>query len=260
MLQSLLVSLVFVRLAGAVVVPDIVPVSPGRQENGELKVVVQSFPPGKKLGPGTVALIEVQNLGQDEAVWHYNKMEGDILLDFGTSKYRMFCSTTPGVRMFVVQVPRDGLDRLGICQFDYDNGAPTPTPTPDPKPEPSDDLWIFFVYQSEENDEKPWQANVVNSQEIRRLRSGNVHMKWCDYDERDEHGNVPEVSRSWIRYCEESNLPLPQIFFTDSNSKILGVQPLPKTVQETKELIESYIGKESNTSSCTTGKCYSWSR
>jgi len=132
--------------------------------------------------------------------------------------------------------------------------GPVPPPPPPPPPPPLSKLWVVFVYESNDVDDKyPWLGNIISSQKIRKLKSDNVSLLYVDKDELDEKDDVPVNTRAWIKYASDNDLVLPVMFLANQDGKIISSEIPPKTVDETLSKIQQYIPK--GNVDCPTGNC-----
>ena len=129
------------------------------QAAAQLSIQVQSFPPGQEVKPGVAVILILSGLQEgQEAVWHHGQIEGDLVLDFGSSKHRLFAGTKPGPRTFVVQVPSAGADPFTVCQFQYGGKE---DPDPDPLPIPGPKL-LLIIEESDPENRTPELGNLLD--------------------------------------------------------------------------------------------------
>jgi len=107
---------------------------------GELRINVQSFPPGQALKPGVAVLLSVEGLEPGQTIWHRVAVEGDVVLKL--DRYHLFAGTVSGPRTFIVQVAAPGADPFAIVTFNYGTGSDPPDPPVPPLP-PADDLAVY---------------------------------------------------------------------------------------------------------------------
>lgn len=106
---------------------------PGALNAGELKINVQSFPPGLALKPGVAVLLSAEGLEPGQtATWHRVAVEGDVILKLDS--YHLFAGITPGPRTFIVQVSSPGTDPFTLTTFEYGGEGDDANPTPPPLP------------------------------------------------------------------------------------------------------------------------------
>ena len=164
----------------------------------QLTIDATSFPPGQELKPGVAVLLTVKGLEDGQKVlWHTNNIEGDVVLDMGSAKHRLFAGTVPGSRTFVLQVPSDGADPFTVCQFDYGNKTdPDPIPTPGPK-------WILIIEETDQGERTVELGNLLS-----KLRK--------------------EADSGWLK--EQKH----QLLILDKDLKLSNNQPHPLLVKEHK--------------------------
>jgi len=198
---------------------------------GELTITAQSFPPGQELKPGVAVLICVEGLktGQ-QAIWHYDKQEGDVVLPIG--EYHLFAGTAAGPRTFVVQVPSDGADPFAMETFQY---GVKDDPEPDPHPTPDEVSWAIIIEERSDRTKLPIQQRFVfESEKLRKLLPGDRFRVKDDDVQEAEYARFIEPARK---------IGLPALFLADEKGAIVFSGPLPATVEATAELLRKY-GRE----------------
>ena len=198
------------------------------------QLIVESVPADQPFTVGQVLLLTVKG-AEDENIILKSLMVNDIDYVKIYKDHIIFHSTVPGPRAFMAQIPVPGEDPTSVVIFSY--LGPSPSPSPSPSPGPVEEPEVFFLYQTEDNDENTYQAEIVASQEIRDLLK---NPKFVDVEEIDQHGNPPPSTRAWTAYVKKENLQLPQVLIT-KKGKLLGAFEFPKSVDDTIILLKKYI-------------------
>ena len=201
---------------------------------GELKINVQSFPPGQDLRPGVAVLLSVDGLEEGQvATWHRVAVEGDVVLKL--DRYHLFAGTAPGPRTFVVQVAAPGADPFSIASFAYGTEEdPVPNPTPTPEPNPGEQVWVLVVEESLNRTASETQV-LLDATFRKYLTDHNIPYRRLDKDQTAPAGFVP-----WIKKAAD----LPHCFVVGAESgKAYYDGPLPKTAVAMLDLVKKYGGK-----------------
>ena len=194
----------------------------------ELKIKVQSFPPGQDLKPGVAVLLSVDGLEEGQvATWHRVAVEGDVVLTL--DRYHLFAGTASGPRTFIVQVAAPGADPFAITSFAYgtkEDPAPNPTPTPVP---PGEKLVVIVAESLKPNPDHVLAAAKLGlwlTQKEKPFRRTDPNQK--------EAGKTP----AWLQVVLDSGKPLPVLAVVAKSSagvySVVGVEPLPKTLDAAK--------------------------
>jgi len=128
---------------------------------------------------------------------------------------------------------------LGLW-FQFMGPSPGPGPEPPPPPPPVvEELYVLFLYESDDVDDDRWLANILTSQKIRRLESDKVELLYADDDEKDEKGDP--THKPWIDHAEEKGWKWPHIIMADQDGNLVHHGEVPRTVDATVELIGRYV-------------------
>ena len=200
------------------------------QAAAQLSIQVQSFPPGQEVKPGVAVVLILIGLQEgQEAIWHHGQVEGDLVLDFGSSKYRLFAGVKPGPRTFVVQVPAAGADPFTVCQFQY-GGKEDPDPDPPPPPGPK---LLLVIEESGPGSRTPELGNLLD-----RLRH-DADDGWLKQQKHsllilDKDSNDPIVKKT---LKPDDVLPMLVLF---REGKKVWWGPLPSKFDEVLKLVKAH--------------------
>lgn len=120
---------------------------------------------------------------------------------------------------------------------------PDPDPDPDPEPTPATKIWVLWIYESDDVDDKPWVANITTSQKIRALGSSTVDLDFADDDGKNEEDKPDPRMKEWIDLIKEKGLELPQVIFVNEKGQLVHRQAWPQTVDACVELVKKHMPK-----------------
>ena len=200
---------------------------------GELKINVQSFPPGQDLRPGVAVLLSVDGLEEGQvATWHRVSVEGDVVLKL--DRYHLFAGTAPGPRTFVVQVAAPGADPFALASFQYGEGDDGPDPPVPPVP-PGEKLVVIVAESLKPDPDNVLAAAKLGlwlTQEEKPFRRTDPNQK--------EGGKTP----AWLQAVLDSGKPLPVLAVVAKSSagaySVVGVDPLPKTLEDSIAFLKKH--------------------
>jgi hypothetical protein len=207
---------------------------------GELKINVQSFPPGQPLRPGVAVLLSVDGLEAGQVpVWHRVEVEGDIVLRL--QDYHLFAGTMAGPRTFIVQVPSPGADPFAITTFQYgeiDDGDEDENP-PVP-PVPPGEIKIVTVNESFQPD----PSDVLLLAQLTNRLEDQGH----DWERADPDIKEDDKTPAWLQpvldRIEKDKLQLPVVAVVKGSLAdgfgLVAIEERPESLEKAVEFLKKH--------------------
>jgi len=205
---------------------------PAALSAGELKINVQSFPPGLELRPGVAVLLSVEGLEPGQtATWHRVAVEGDVILKLDA--YHLFAGVTPGPRTFIVQVSSPGTDPFALTTFEYGEGDDDVNP-PDPPLPPGEKMVVSVMESYQPN---PTYVLLI-AQLSAQLDAAGRMRRMADPNDK-EAGKTP----AWLKVVLDKGLKGPVLAVvvgSPGGYAVVAAEPWPKTLAEANAFLKKH--------------------